>query len=45
MGQTPESFTARILFMLMFNDIFFDRKDNKEQCLKNAEFVKHLQKD
>ena len=40
LGQSPETFTRRILFMSMFNDISCDRKDNKEQCLKNAEFVK-----
>ena len=40
MGQTPESFTGRILFMSMFNDISCDRKDNKNECLKNASFVK-----
>ena len=31
-GQTPESFTGRILFMSMFNDIFCDRYDNKDEC-------------
>ena len=36
MGQTPESFTGRILFMSMFNDISCDRKDDKDECLKNA---------
>ena len=40
MGQTPESFTGRILFMSMFNDIFCDRYDNKDECSKNASFVK-----
>ena len=40
MGQTPESFTGKILFMSMFNDILCDRKDNKDECLKNAEPVK-----
>ena len=30
--------------MSMFNDISCDRKDNKEQCLKNAEFVKTFAK-
>ena len=40
LGQTPESFTGRILFMSMFNDIFCDRYDNKDACLKNANFVK-----
>ena len=40
LGQTPETFTGRILFMSMFNDIFCDRYDNKNECLKNADFVK-----
>ena len=40
MGQTPESFTGRILFMSMFNDIFCDRYDNKDECLRNANIVK-----
>ena len=40
MGQTPESFTGRILLMSMFNDIFCDRYDNKDECLRNANIVK-----
>ena len=36
LGQTPETFTGRILFMSMFNDISCDRKCNKEECLANA---------
>ena len=40
LGQTPESFTGRILFMSMFNDIFCDRYDNKDECLRNANIVK-----
>ena len=40
LGQTPETFTGRILFMSMFNDISCDRKDNKDECLANAESVK-----
>ena len=40
MGQTPESFTGRILSMSMFNDIFCDRYDNKDECLRNANIVK-----
>ena len=44
MGQTPESFTGRILFMSMFNDIFCDGYDNKDECLKKAEFVKTFAK-
>ena len=42
LGQTPENFTGIILFMSMFNDISCDRKDNKDECLKNAETVKVL---
>ena len=38
LGQTPETFTGRILFMSMFNE----RKDNKDECLKNAIYVKAL---
>ena len=44
LGQSPETFTERILFMSMFNDISCDRKDNKVECLKNAEFVKTFAK-
>ena len=40
MGQTPESFTGRILFMSMFNDISCDKNGNKDECLKNANFMK-----
>ena len=40
LGQTPETFTGRILFMSMFNDISCDRNDNKDECLKNADSVK-----
>ena len=40
MGQTPETFTGRILFMSMFNDISCDKNGNKDECLKNANFVK-----
>ena len=40
MGQTPESFTGRILFMSVFNYIFCDRYDNKDECLRNANIVK-----
>ena len=40
LGEAPESFTGRILFMSMFNDISCDRKGNKDECLKNANYVK-----
>ena len=42
LGETPEIFTGRILFMSMFNDISCDRKKNKEECLANARVVKVL---
>ena len=44
LGQTPESFTGRILFMSMFNDISCEGKGNKEQCLKDADYVKTFAK-
>ena len=31
LGETPETGTGRILFMSMFNDIFCDRYDNKDE--------------
>ena len=40
LGQTPETFTGRILFMSMFNDISCDRKGNKEEFLANAGVLK-----
>ena len=40
LGQTPETFTGRILCMSMVNDIFCDRYDNKDECLRNANIVK-----
>ena len=42
LGQTPETFTGRNLFMSMFNDISCDRKGNKDECLANAGVVKVL---
>ena len=44
LGETPEIFTGRTLFMSMFNDISCDRKGNKEECLANARVVKVLAK-
>ena len=44
LGEAPETFTGRILFMLMFNDISCDSKGNKEECLANARVVKVLSK-
>ena len=42
LGQTPETFTGKNLFMSMFNDIACDRKGNKDECLANAGVVKVL---
>ena len=39
LGETPETFTGRILFMSMFNDNSCDKKDNKEECVANAQVV------
>ena len=38
-GETPDSFTGRILFMSMFNDISCGTKGNERECLANAEVV------
>ena len=40
LGEAPETFTGRILFMSMFNDISCERKVNEEECLANARVVK-----
>ena len=42
--ETPETFTGRILFMSMFNDISCDNKANEEACLANAKVVSILAK-
>ena len=39
LGETPETFTRRILFMSMFNDISCDNKGNEEECLAYAKVV------
>ena len=39
LGETPETFTGRILFMSMFNDISCGMKDNEEECVANAKVV------
>ena len=43
-GQSPDTFTGRNLFMSMFNDISCEGKDNKQQCLRDADFVKTFAK-
>ena len=39
LGERPENFTGRILFMSMFNDISCGTKDNEEECLAHAKVV------
>ena len=39
LGETPEHFTGRILFMSMFNDISCGTRDNEQECLANARLV------
>ena len=41
-GETPETFTGRILFVSMFNDISCDGKGNEEECVANAKVVSIL---
>ena len=36
LGETPENFSGRILFMSMFNDISFGTRYNEQECLANA---------
>ena len=44
LGQTPEIFTGRILFMSMFNDMSCDGKGNEEECVANSKVVSILAK-
>ena len=39
LGETPEKFTGRIIFMSMFNDISWRSRDNEKECESNARFV------
>ena len=39
LGEAPENFTGRIIFMSMFNDISCGTKDNEKECLANARLV------
>ena len=39
LGEEPETFTGRILFMSMFNDISCDGKGNEEECVANSKVV------
>ena len=39
LGETPENFTWKILFLSMFNDISCGTKDNATECVANARLV------
>ena len=39
LGETPETFTGRVLFVSMFNDISCGTKDKERECLANAKVV------
>ena len=39
LGETPENFTGRIIFMSMFNDISCGSRDNEKACESNAQLV------
>ena len=39
LGETPENFTGRIIYMSMFNDISCGSRDNEEECMLNAKLV------
>ena len=43
-GEEPETFTGRILFMSMFNDISCGTKDNEREFLANSKVVSILAK-
>ena len=38
-NSQPESFKDRIIFMSMYNDICWSRKDKKESCKSNSPSV------
>ena len=39
LGETPENFTGRIIFMSMFNDISCGSRDNEKECESNSQLV------
>ena len=39
LGESPEIFTRKKLFMSMFNDTSCGTKDNEKECLANAKLV------
>ena len=36
LGETPDNFTRRIIFISMFNDISSGSRDNEKECMSNA---------
>ena len=44
LGETPENFTGRIIFMSMFNDISYGSRDNEKECESNARLVSQYAK-
>ena len=44
LGETPETFTGRILFMSMFNDISCDNKGNEEVFWQTPESSPYMQR-
>ena len=39
LGETPENFSGRIIFMSKFNDTSWGSRDNKVECESNAHLV------
>ena len=39
LGETPENFAGRIIFMSMFNGISWGSEDNEQECNANADIV------
>ena len=39
LGETPENFTGRTIFMSMFNDISCGSRDNERECESHANLV------
>ena len=44
LGETPENFTGRILFMSIFNDISCGSKDDEKECESSARLVSFCKK-
>ena len=44
LGESPENFTGRIIFMSMFNDISCGSRDNEKECESNAQLISQIAK-